>query len=58
MFGSDAPVEPPAARLGLAAAVHRLGVDGAPFEPAQAVSLDVALRAYTESARSWPYAYA
>jgi len=49
-FGSDAPVEPPAARLGLAAAVHRLGADGAPFEPAQAVSLDVALRAYTESA--------
>src|SRR5262249_58431991 len=46
-FGSDAPVEPPLARLGLAAAVARIGADGAPFEPAQRVSLDEALAAYT-----------
>jgi predicted amidohydrolase YtcJ len=50
VFGSDAPVEPPSARLGLAAAVHRLGADGEPFEPAQAISLDEALVGYTEAA--------
>ena len=49
-FGSDAPVEPPSVRLGLASAVARIGADGLPFEPAQAVSLDAALRAYTQGA--------
>ena len=46
-FGSDAPVEPPLARLGLAAALARMGADGVPFEPAQAIPLDAALLAYT-----------
>jgi predicted amidohydrolase YtcJ len=46
-FGSDAPVEPPLARLGLASATARLTGDGLPLEPAQAVPLDAALRAYT-----------
>ncbi|MEQ1833981.1 MAG: amidohydrolase [Candidatus Eisenbacteria bacterium] len=49
-FGSDAPVEPPCAALGLAAAVERMGADRLPFVPAQAVSLDVALAAYTSGA--------
>ena len=49
-FGSDAPVEPPLARLGLAAAVARVGADGEPFEPAQAIPLDAALVAYTQGA--------
>jgi predicted amidohydrolase YtcJ len=49
-FGSDAPVEPPCARLGFAAAVGRIGADGEAFEPGQRLSLDEALRAYTESA--------
>jgi predicted amidohydrolase YtcJ len=59
-FGSDAPVEPPDAALGLGAAVTRMrpGRDAAPFVPAQRVSLDVALRAYTEAparlAGQWP----
>jgi predicted amidohydrolase YtcJ len=46
-FGSDAPVEPPHAAAGLAGAVARLGADGLPFEPGQAISLDEALRGYT-----------
>jgi predicted amidohydrolase YtcJ len=49
-FGSDAPVEPPSAALGLAAAVSRRA-PGAPdaesLSPAQRLSLDEALRAYT-----------
>ncbi len=49
-FGSDAPVEPPLARLGLACAVERLTADGLPFEPSQAIPLDDALRAYTTGA--------
>lgn len=49
-FGSDAPVEPPHATAGLAGAVARIGHDGRPFEPAQAVTLDEALRAYTTGA--------
>ncbi len=49
-FGSDAPVEPPLARLGLACAVERLTADGLPFEPAQAIALDDALHAYTAGA--------
>jgi predicted amidohydrolase YtcJ len=48
-FGSDAPVEPPVARLGLAAAVARTGADGLPFEPAQAIPLDAVLTAYTRA---------
>lgn len=46
-FGSDAPVEPPLAALGLAAAVARRGADGVPFEPAQRLTLDEVLLAYT-----------
>ena len=49
-FSSDAPVEPPCARLGLAAAVERIGADGEPFEPAQRLTLDETLLAYTRSA--------
>ena len=49
-FGSDAPVEPPCARLGLAAAVARIGADGRVFEPGQCLTLDEALLAYTASA--------
>lgn len=49
-FGSDAPVEPPVVALGLAAAVARVGHDGTPFEPAQAITLDEALIAYTSGA--------
>ncbi len=49
-FGSDAPVEPPTPALGLSAAVARRGTDGTPFEPAQALTLDEALMAYTSGA--------
>ncbi|MCE9628275.1 MAG: amidohydrolase, partial [Candidatus Eisenbacteria bacterium] len=49
-FGSDAPVEPPLAIAGIAGAVARVGHDGLPFEPAQAVTLDDALRGYTSGA--------
>jgi predicted amidohydrolase YtcJ len=49
-FGSDAPVEPPRASLGLACAVARLTADGEPFEPGQAIPLDAALHAYTAGA--------
>jgi predicted amidohydrolase YtcJ len=49
-FGSDAPVEPPRASLGLACAVARLTADGLPFEPGQAIPLDAALHAYTAGA--------
>ena len=49
-FGSDAPVEPPCARLGLAAAIERIGADGEAFEPGQRLTLDETLLAYTGSA--------
>ena len=49
-FGSDAPVEPPCANLGLAAAVSRIGADGEAFESGQSLTLDEALLAYTASA--------
>ncbi len=49
-FGSDAPVEEPLARQGLASAVGRLTSDGEPLEPAEAISLDHALTAYTSGA--------
>jgi hypothetical protein len=48
-FGSDAPVEPPLARRGLACAVGRLTSDGLPFEPGEALPLDAALVAYTSA---------
>jgi predicted amidohydrolase YtcJ len=51
-FGSDAPVEPPCPRLGLAAAVARVGADGAVFEPGQRLTLDEALLGYTASAHA------
>ena len=58
-FGSDAPVEPPDAPLGLCAAVTRQGPGlDAPFTPHQRVSLDAALSAYTQGAArlagTWP----
>jgi hypothetical protein len=48
-FGSDAPVEPPLARAGLACAVARLASDGLPFGPGEAIPLDAALVAYTSA---------
>jgi len=50
VFGSDAPVEPPDPAAGLHAAVTRERADGTPrggFQPAQRLSLDEALEAYT-----------
>ena len=49
-FGSDAPVEPPFAALGMVAGVARIGGDGVPFEPAQRLTLDETLIAYTRGA--------
>jgi predicted amidohydrolase YtcJ len=49
-LGSDAPVEPPCARLGLAAAVGRVGADSVPFEWGQRLTLDEALTGYTQAA--------
>jgi len=60
-FGSDAPVEIPSVAAGLHAAVTRQRADGSPpggFVPAQRVTLDAALTAYTSAparlAGSWP----
>jgi predicted amidohydrolase YtcJ len=57
-FGSDAPVEPPAAGATLAAACTRVTATGEPFEGAQCVTLDEALLAYTAGAArlagAWP----
>ncbi len=59
-FGSDAPVEEPRVAEGLHAAVTRERRDapGAPFVPAQRVTLDQALTAFTEGparlAGLWP----
>ena len=58
-FGSDAPVEPPSAAAGLAAAVARQPLGAAiAWTRAQAIGLDQALTAYTESparlAGNWP----
>ncbi len=60
-FGSDAPVEPPSVAAGLHAACTRRSAQrpGSPaFAAGQCVSLDVALRAYTEGgarlAGAWP----
>jgi len=59
VFGSDAPVEPPSAVLGLHAAVGRRDVgDAAAWVPQQAIGIDAALTAYTEGAARlagwWP----
>jgi predicted amidohydrolase YtcJ len=60
-FGSDAPVEPPDPSIGLHAAVTRQRTDGTPaggWLPAQCLTLDQALTAYTEGparlAGTWP----
>lgn len=60
-FGSDAPVEPPSTAAGLHSAVTRQRADGTPaggFTPAQRLTLDQALTAYTEGparlAGAWP----
>ena len=59
-FGSDAPVEAPNPAHGIHAAVTREGQEGngGPFIPAQRISLDEALTAYTETparlAGAWP----
>lgn len=57
-FGSDAPVEPPVPALGFAAAVARRGRGGEAFIPAQRLTLDATLAAYTEGAARlagwWP----
>jgi len=53
VFGSDAPVEPPATCAALHSAVTRQRVDGTPrggFVPEECLPLDQALAAYTE----WP----
>lgn len=62
-FGSDAPVDPPDAAAGLRAALTRRPVGAAAREalsPAQALTLDEALAAYTEAparlAGQWPRA--
>ena len=50
-FGSDVPVETVDPRLGLFAAVRRVGWNGAPeggWYPENAVTAEQALRAYTE----------
>ncbi len=52
-FGSDAPVEPPLPWLGLHAAVARTHPDGTPqggFFPAERLTLDQAIGAYTAGA--------
>jgi predicted amidohydrolase YtcJ len=52
-FGSDAPVEPVSPFLGIEAAVTRADVKGNPaggWQPAERVSLDAALRAFTQGA--------
>ncbi len=60
-FGSDAPVESPGIAAGLHAAITRQRADGSPeagFVPAERVTLDQALAAYTEGparlAGLWP----
>ena len=60
-FGSDAPVERPASAAALHSAVTRQRLDGTPvdgFTPAQRLTLDQALAAYTEGparlAGTWP----
>ena len=53
VFGSDAPVEPPATGAALHSAVTRQRIDGTPrggFVPEECLQLDQALAAYTE----WP----
>lgn len=49
-FGSDTPVADPDISLGLLAACRRRGADGEALNPAEALSPDEALRAYTRGA--------
>ncbi len=49
-FGSDTPVASPDPIEGLRAAVRRMGVDGTPLGPDQALTVEEALRAYTAGA--------
>ena len=52
-FGSDAPVEPPAPFVGIAAAISRTDADGEPaggWMPGEVVSRETALAAYTAGA--------
>lgn len=49
-FGSDTPVASPDVTAGLRAACRRVGVDGERLNPAEAVSPDEALLAYTAGA--------
>jgi predicted amidohydrolase YtcJ len=46
-FGSDAPVATPGVRAGFAAALTRVGDDGAALAPGEALSLDETLHAFT-----------
>jgi hypothetical protein len=61
VFGSDAPVEPPATAHGLRSAVTRQRADGTPpagFVPGERLDLDSTLTAYTEgparASGAWP----
>lgn len=49
-FGSDFPVEDADPRAGLAAAEERVARDGTPFTPAQRLTREEALRAFTQGA--------
>ncbi len=49
LFGSDYPVVSQDPIEGMYCAIHRLYYSGAPFEPAQKVAPDTALRAYLEN---------
>lgn len=49
-FGSDTPVAPPDVPTGLRAACRRVGIDGERLNPAEALSPDAALLAYTAGA--------
>jgi predicted amidohydrolase YtcJ len=46
-FGSDAPVAPPDVRAGFMAALTRMGDDGLPLAPGEALSLNEVLHAFT-----------
>ena len=49
-FGSDTPVAVPDVFEGLRAAVRRVGVDGMPLGPDEAIDTETALRAFTRDA--------
>ena len=46
-FGSDAPVAPPDVQAGFRAALNRMGDDGLPLAPGEALSLSDVLHAFT-----------